>query len=385
MLSWLKGEPGDLVIIAIAVLAVVLGAIALYYRRFIVEQPRLVYRHNVVTDAVVNACPALHNDYRPTAWASNTHLQIGLLLLKEARAPKLAYEQSDVLTMADGGTTSVDWLGLALGEQVPTVILLHTITGCGESIGSYSRYLHQKLGWRIAVCVRRGHGNLPLTAPQVNTLGSTDDLREQLSHIQQQLPQSPLYAIGVSAGSGLLVRYLGEEEERTPIKAAFAYCPAYDTDVAFTRAAPFYSAYMAKKLIRYFLEPNSHHFRELASFKPCAQSRDLDEFHQHCYELAGFRDQQEFSQYSNPMRVIDGIRIPLMVLNSRDDPICSSQNIDDHAHAITGLEGGILVVTARGSHCAHFEGWTGRPWAHKLMAQYLAANYALLKRNQEST
>jgi predicted alpha/beta-fold hydrolase len=180
------------------------------------------------------------------------------------------------------------------------------------------------------------------------------------------------------------VRYLGEEGHSTPIKAAFAYCPAYDTEIAFARAAPFYSAYMTKKLIRYFLEPNSHQFRELASFEPCTQSRDLDEFHQHCYEMAGYSDPQEFNQYSNPMRVVAGIRIPLMVLNSRDDPICSGQNVDDNAHAIAELEDGILVMTSRGSHCAHFDGWAARPWAHNLMAEYLAANYAMLKRNNET-
>ena len=337
MLSRLNSDPGSLVIMTIAFGAMALGAMALYYRRFIVERPRLICEHNANTEAIYNACPALRNDYRPTAWAYNTHLQIGLLLLKEALAPKLAYEQRDVLTMSDGGTTSVEWLGLAHGEQVPTVILLHTIAGCGDSIASYSRYLHQKLRWRVAVCVRRGHGDLPLTAPQINTLGSTNDLREQLSHIQQKLPRSPLYAIGVSAGSGLLVRYLGEEGHSTPIKAAFAYCPAYDTEIAFARAAPFYSAYMTKKLIRYFLEPNSHQFRELASFEPCTQSRDLDEFHQHCYEMAGYSDPQEFNHYSNPMRVVAGIRIPVMVLNSRDDPICSGQNVDDNAHAIAEL------------------------------------------------
>jgi hypothetical protein len=72
---------------------------------------------------------------------------------------------------------------------------------------------------------------------------------------------------------------------------------------------------------------------------------------------------------------------PLMVLNSRGDPICSGQNVDDNADAIAGLEDGILVMTSRGSHCAHFDGWSGQCWAHNLMVEYLAANDAVLKRN----
>jgi hypothetical protein len=362
------------------IIALILAAFAAYYLRFVAKKPQLVYQQKPDMEALVQACPSLHAKYYPTPWAFNTHIQIVLLFLKDTLSGKLVYERSDVLTMSDGGTTSIEWLGLSRGEGVPTVLLLPTITGCGNSLSSHSRYIHNKLGWRVAVCVRRGHGGLPLTAAQVNTLGSTDDLREQLAHIQGLQPESPLYAIGVSAGSGLLVRYLGEEQDKTPIKAAFAYCPGYDTDIAFTRTKPFYSAYMTKKLIRFFLEPNRKSFEDLESFASCFQSRDLDEFHQNCYQMAGFRDYQAYSHGSNPMRVIDNVSIPLMVLNSRDDPVCASQNVDENMDTIASLASGLLVMTSRGSHCAHFDGWSMKPWASQLMVEYLAANHETLKK-----
>lgn len=63
--------------------------------------------------------------------------------------------------------------------------------------------------------------------------GSTSDLKEQLNHIQSLFPASDLYAVGSSAGTGLLVRYLGEQGEDTPFKAAFAMCPGYNTEIGF--------------------------------------------------------------------------------------------------------------------------------------------------------
>ena len=39
--------------------------------------------------------------------------------------------------------------------------------------------------------------------------------------------------VGISAGSGLLVTYLGKEGEATPVRAAAALCPAYDITRAF--------------------------------------------------------------------------------------------------------------------------------------------------------
>ncbi len=59
--------------------------------------------------------------------------------------------------------------------------------------------------------------SLPMPVPQISLFGSTRDLKEQLDHIQSLFPPD-LYAVGSSAGTGLLVRYLGEQGEDTPFK-----------------------------------------------------------------------------------------------------------------------------------------------------------------------
>ena len=60
----------------------------------------------------------------------------------------------------------------------------------------------------------------------MNLFGSTQDLREQLLYIQDKFPQSDLYGVGSSAGTGLLVRYLGEEGEQTRSKQPLPYAQA---------------------------------------------------------------------------------------------------------------------------------------------------------------
>lgn len=66
----------------------------------------------------------------------------------------------------------------------------------------------------------------------------------------------------------------------------------------------------------------------------------------------------------------------LPVLNARDDPIGSGENVDDNRDVIARLDNSLLVVTARGSHCAHLAGLQGRPWASQLMAEFLLASRA---------
>lgn len=87
--------------------------------------------------------------------------------------------------MQDGGITGIAWVGLDLPEDTPTIVLLHTLTGSPESMAEIVHDLQQYTGWRIALCIRRGHANLPMKVPKINLFGSSDDLKEQLVFIQK--------------------------------------------------------------------------------------------------------------------------------------------------------------------------------------------------------
>jgi hypothetical protein len=41
------------------------------------------------------------------------------------------------------------------------------------------------------------------------------------------------------------------------------------------------------------------------------------------------------------------------------------------------MPGVILVTTAKGSHCAHYQGWSARSWSATLMSHYFQAMHAL--------
>lgn len=43
------------------------------------------------------------------------------------------------------------------------------------------RDLNQYTGWRIALCLRRGHAGLPMPVPQISLFGSTSDLKNNLT------------------------------------------------------------------------------------------------------------------------------------------------------------------------------------------------------------
>ena len=218
--------------------------------------------------------------------------------------------------------------------------------------------------------------DLPLTTPRINILGSTDDLREQLAVIRARFPESALYGVGSSAGSGLLTRYLGEEGDASPFVAAFAYCPGYDTDHVFDTAHPFYSRYMTRKLVRQFITPNADKLGHLRTSKELASSERLGEFHRSAYELAGYASYDEYTAATNPMRVFEAVRTPMMILNAEDDPVCRIDNVAPYLDTIARMPNVVLVTTERGSHCAHYEGWAPQSWAARLMGNYFLAMQA---------
>lgn len=215
--------------------------------------PKIYYNPEGDFAQILAYLPQLRQKYRPTPWLSNPHAHLLYFDLIKKKQTQFEYDRIDHCQMPDGGVTAIAWYGLHLPKETPIIIVLHTITGSPKTMAELVRDLYVQTGWKIALCLRRGHAALPLTVPKVSLFGFTEDLRIQLNNIQEMFPDAPLYAVGSSAGTGLLVRYLGEEGSTTPLRAAFALCPGYNTEESFSRVHPFYSKFMTKNCLKHFL------------------------------------------------------------------------------------------------------------------------------------
>lgn len=336
------------------------------------DTPTLYYHAEGVFKDVLARIPQLTEKYRPTPWLCNAHAHILYLDLIKKNTIKLKYDQIEHLNMSDGGVTGIAWYGLHVADDTPTVVLLHTITGSPESMRELVQDLYKYTGWRIALCLRRGHADLPMPVPKINLFGSTDDLREQLGFIQNKFPCSDLYAVGSSAGTGLLVRYLGEEGAATPLKAAFALCPGYNTETGFSHVHPFYSKVMAKKLLKRFIYPYREAWKAIPTWENMLLVKELADFEKQYYQMAGFTDYAAYCKATNPIYVFENIKIPLMILNAEDDPICHIANLEPYKKTIQAMKNLVVVTTKKGSHCGFYQGlMKTESWATRLMSQYL--------------
>ncbi len=335
------------------------------------ERPKLYFDRHGKLENIQQKIPLLSEKYRPTPFLSNTHAHLLYFDLIKKKTVKLEYDHFDQLEMQDGGITAISWFGYNLPAETPTIVLMHTITGTPKSMRELVRDLNRYTGWRIALCLRRGHAGLPMPVPQMSIFGSPHDLREQIAFIQNTFPKSDLYAVGSSAGTGLLVRYLGEEGANTPFKAAFALCPGYDTENGFEYVHPFYSKVMTKQLFKAFIYPYKETWKSIDSVQQVLMSKNLTEFQQHYFKMAGFEDYKSYSQLTNPVYVFENIKIPLMILNAEDDPVCHIKNLEPFKDTVEHLENVIVVTTKKGSHCGFYEGWRTESWSAKLMTDFL--------------
>lgn len=367
-------EPGS----RVAALLVAPALLGMHYLLTGARRPSLHYRPSALTDHLLAGCPSLGRRFWPTPWCFNRHLQLALMTYRETHAPPLAFDRTERLQLPDGGTVSLEWLGSERSiDSRPVLVVLPTLCGDGQSLRGFAREMLVRLGWCVVVLNRRGHGDLPLTAPCFSIFGSTGDLRAQLRHIRERAPSSPLYAVGLSAGSGLLVRYLGEEGEGALVTAGVALCPGYDTTRAFTRVHRAYDRHLLRLLREYFLERHQAALRSIPGYADTLVSRSLAEFQERGFRLFGFSSAAEYHRRTNPMEVMRDVRVPLLVLNAADDPVCVVENVREHLDVVDSVPETLIVLTARGSHGAFFEG-VFRPasWACRVMAEYLTAVHA---------
>jgi len=336
-----------------------------------IEKPKLYFNEKGVLSPIIENLSQLHQKYRPTPWLSNRHMHLLYFDVIKKRSISLDYDHLEHLTMQDGGITAIAWLGAELAPDTPTILILHTITGTPESMSELVQDLHRYTGWRIALCLRRGHAGLPMPVPKINLFGSTDDLREQIQFIQDKYPSSTLYGMGSSAGTGLLVRYLGEDGDKTPLKAAFALCPGYNTELGFSSVHPFYSKVMTKKIINKFIQPYQTTWKNTKSLSKVLESKSLFDFEQTYFELAGYQDYETYCNATNPIYVLENITTPLLVLNSEDDPVCNIQNFEPYKDTVKNMSNIAVVTTKKGSHCGFYQGLLEtRSWASKLAADF---------------
>ncbi|HET8552723.1 MAG TPA: hydrolase [Gammaproteobacteria bacterium] len=299
--------------------------------------------------------------FKPAWWLKNRHAQT-IFPAFFRRRPKLAVRR-ERLELPDGDFADCDWIG---GGRGPIVIVLHGLEGSiNSAYATGVMALIERLGWRGALLHFRGCSGEPNRLATGYHSGFTSDLDFLVARLHAAEPDTPLAAIGFSLGGNVLLKWLGERGASAVLATAVAvsvpFDPATAADTVERGLSRIYNWYLLRSMRR----STARKFCRIEAPVPLPELATLKTFRQFddaiTAPLHGFRDAADYYRRSGSRQFLRDIRVPTLILQSRDDPVVGATAIpadDELAPAVT------LELSTRGGHV----GFVGGYWPWK--AQY---------------
>lgn len=336
-----------------------------------VTLPQLHYRESALARHLLKKCKLLRYPFCPNIWIQNAHVQTMLgAMLSSAKV----YFDREYLQMTDRGVIALDWVinaGLHIRKNNPILIVIPDLTDEPTSVKNLCFEAAHK-GFRIVVFNRRGHGSSVLTTPRLQSIGDPTDLRQAVRYIKARYPRSRQTAVSIGGGSCLLVSYLGEFGSSARLSAGVCISPAYDAPEQISKSPLKVYDYLLLYRLKRILITHRKALSKVIDTEIALRSTSISEFSRNVY--CKFYDYENFEQYwekNNPMRDVDDITVPLLCINSLDDPISGENQIPFKLFRY--YPNLLLVATNEGGYCGFIEGLRLNSWAHRLCINYLEA------------
>ena len=212
---------------------------------------------------------------------------------------------------------------------------------------------------------------MPIRGEHITSFARHYETHDTLTAIQKKFPDSNLYVIGISLGAAEVQRYLEEYGDRTPAKAACTIASPWDVSSAAIQLSQ--NVLCRNALVSEYKRKIKQHFHE-ENFVRIMKKHGFTEGKHQPYKIfrlilleyclspttnievdsfiatpdMGCNNVQEFYDLLNTHKLTHKITIPMLSINSRDDPICPYQNVPKDK--ITQNENIIHVETGGGAH-----------------------------------
>lgn len=345
----------------------------LYLRRLlgtIDVLPKLLYKDSDLTKHLLTNCSTLKRPFKPKAFLSHGYIQT---LIGYFKTPvKGIMFSREYVQMNDKGIIALDWLNNSMFKVRKTssiIIIFPRLTGDALTASHICVKAAEK-GFRTVVFNRRGHGSSYLTTPKLTSPGDPADARQVLEYIALRYPGVNIVGLGVGAGSALIFSYLGEYGSASLLKAAVCISPSYDNTESLSDSIPkFYEILLLISLKKIILS-HAKSLEKVINISDVLKSWTLKEFDYHVYcKMYGLDTFQTFWEENDPMRDVDDIAVPVLCVNSLDDPVTIKDNISlDLFQFYPNL---LLVTLEKGGHCGFMESFNHNSWADRLVMEYI--------------
>ncbi len=304
----------------------------------------------------------IDSQFRPSFLIKNKHLQTILPSL-----PFMSHERvelsREILTLHDGDETAVDWAGPVNGRspEHPLLVVLHGLESSSES--AYAQMLMKAAldaGWDACVLNFRDCGDYRNKLPRRYHAGETGDVRFFLER-QATKRRGPIVAAGYSLGGNVLLKYLGESGNDTPVSAGAAVCVPLDLQLCSTRLNSGFSKVYQFYLLRNMKMAMQQRFTPDTAgidWDRALRSKTFDEFDDAVTApLHGFDGKDDYYGRSSSRQFLGMIEKPTLILNALDDPFMAAEMLPEEGELAPAVT---LELSEHGGHVGYLE--SGPPW-----------------------
>ncbi|XP_046582987.1 protein ABHD15-like [Haliotis rubra] len=333
--------------------------------------PKLHYRESTLTRHLLSKCRLRERVFSPSFWIRNPHVQSVLAAI----CPSFDVNfDREYLQMRDKGVVALDWVVSVqpkIKRKRTILLIIPSITGSALGVSALCYDATQR-GFKAVVFNRRGHGGSVLTTAKLQSSGDPSDLRQVVKYIRLKFPRCKLAAVGYGTGCGLLISYLGEFGSSALISVGACVSPCYDACERFSMSMRSMYDYMFLLFLKVIL---CRHARALSGTVDVKQALKAWTFHKYEEDvycrIYGYESMDEFWERNNPIRDVDDISVPVLCINSLDDPFYAKSNIPYDLFKY--YPNFLLVATEKGGHCGFLEGFPPKSWADNLCLDYIEA------------
>jgi uncharacterized protein len=254
---------------------------------------------------------------------------------------------------------------IAMSKNMPSpkavVLYLHTVCGDYTQLSQISNVFKDE---NIAYVSYTRSGNDPdRKFSSFNFVGRIEELELVINYINHVYPNTEIHAIGASAGSALLIRYLGIKNTSRRIKSAVLVSPGYHFIESCKNMNGLSKAYLVNKM-KYMLRGQSDNL-QLKSV------RNMDDWLSYQSNLLGYATTNEYVLDCDPVHYLKSINVPSLFISSLDDNIFCGDITKKYTNLPEINENISMVVTKNGGHVIFEDFGHDIPWFLRVSQEWV--------------
>ena len=309
----------------------------------------------------------------------NRHIQtLYAPLFRKQSKPQIIVEHFE---LSDGDFVECYWHKKKATNSQPLVTLFHGLAGSFNSpyIQGIMRAL-EKRGFASVLMHFRGCSGKENRLPRSYHSGDTADAKAWIAHLHKNYPDSPLHAVGYSIGGNMLLKLLGEEQEKISLNSAVSVSAPMDLDItakAINRGfSKLYQQHLLKplkiELLKKFEKFDMQSLLNIdqARVKKIKTIEEFDELY--TAPINGFDSAKDYYSRCSAKQFLKNITIPTLIIHALDDPFMTKAILPTKEDKVSNTV--TFKISEHGGHVGFIGGNCTQPdyWLEETIADYFA-------------